>query len=150
MPTMPPRIPTMESGSRSAMQGSAENPSQAFWTGKRVLVVGNTGFKGSWLSLWLHRLGASVVGSCHCRHPRSRASVCAGPVSRISLPERVTTDIRELGRGDRAVKRGLSSPRSLFHLAAQSLVRGVLPPARRNLRDQCHGDGTTCWKPSRT
>ena len=34
--------------------------SSAFWRGRRVLVTGHTGFKGSWLSLWLHRLGADV------------------------------------------------------------------------------------------
>ena len=33
-----------------------------FWNGKRVLVTGHTGFKGGWLSLWLHQLGARVVG----------------------------------------------------------------------------------------
>ena len=35
---------------------------QSFWTGKRVLVLGHTGFKGAWLSLWLSRLGAHVFG----------------------------------------------------------------------------------------
>ena len=33
-----------------------------FWRGKSVLVTGNTGFKGAWLSLWLHQLGARVTG----------------------------------------------------------------------------------------
>ena len=33
-----------------------------FWAGKRVLVTGHTGFKGSWLCLWLQRLGAEVTG----------------------------------------------------------------------------------------
>ena len=33
-----------------------------FYKGKRVLVTGHTGFKGSWLSIWLHELGAEVVG----------------------------------------------------------------------------------------
>ena len=33
-----------------------------FWKGKKVLVTGHTGFKGSWLSLWLQSLGAEVVG----------------------------------------------------------------------------------------
>ncbi|MFY9260261.1 MAG: CDP-glucose 4,6-dehydratase, partial [Gallionella sp.] len=34
----------------------------AFWRGKRVLVTGHTGFKGSWLSLWLQSMGAQVIG----------------------------------------------------------------------------------------
>ena len=33
-----------------------------FWRGRRVLVTGHTGFKGAWLTLWLHRLGAHVTG----------------------------------------------------------------------------------------
>ena len=37
-------------------------PQAAFWRGRRVFLTGHTGFKGAWLSLWLHRLGASVVG----------------------------------------------------------------------------------------
>ena len=32
------------------------------WNGRRVLVTGHTGFKGGWLSLWLHRMGAKVTG----------------------------------------------------------------------------------------
>ena len=34
----------------------------AFWQGRRVLVTGHTGFKGSWLCAWLHRLGARKLG----------------------------------------------------------------------------------------
>src|SRR5208282_5376072 len=34
----------------------------SFWSGRRVLVTGHTGFKGSWLSLWLQRLGAELSG----------------------------------------------------------------------------------------
>jgi CDP-glucose 4,6-dehydratase len=35
---------------------------RAFWQGKRVFLTGHTGFKGSWLALWLERLGAEVTG----------------------------------------------------------------------------------------
>ena len=38
------------------------NPSCSFWNGKRVLLTGHTGFKGSWLAWWLQRLGAEVTG----------------------------------------------------------------------------------------
>ncbi len=37
-------------------------PDPTFWRGKRVLLSGHTGFKGSWLALWLQRLGAEVTG----------------------------------------------------------------------------------------
>ena len=37
-------------------------PSESFWRGRRVLVTGHTGFKGAWLTLWLHSLGARVTG----------------------------------------------------------------------------------------
>ena len=36
--------------------------SKSFWKNKKVLITGHTGFKGSWLSLWLHKLGANVYG----------------------------------------------------------------------------------------
>ena len=38
------------------------NPFADTYSGKRVLVTGHTGFKGSWLALWLHHLGADVAG----------------------------------------------------------------------------------------
>ena len=34
----------------------------SFWRGRRVLLTGHSGFKGSWLTLWLRRLGAQVIG----------------------------------------------------------------------------------------
>ncbi len=37
-------------------------PHNAFWVGRRVLVTGHTGFKGSWLTLWLLKMGAQVWG----------------------------------------------------------------------------------------
>lgn len=46
--------------------------SPEFWRGKRVLVTGHTGFKGSWLTLWLQSLGAQVSGFSSTRRP-SRA-----------------------------------------------------------------------------
>ena len=41
---------------------NSNNPNLEFWNGKKVLITGHTGFKGSWLSLWLHLLGAKVYG----------------------------------------------------------------------------------------
>ncbi len=44
----------------SSLEGMVIEPS--FWQGKRVFLTGHTGFKGSWLALWLQSLGAIVVG----------------------------------------------------------------------------------------
>ena len=42
--------------------GLDEMTDTSFWKNKTVLVTGHTGFKGSWLSIWLHELGAKVIG----------------------------------------------------------------------------------------
>jgi CDP-glucose 4,6-dehydratase len=88
------------------------------WSGRRVLVTGHTGFKGGWLSLWLHAQGARVTGYAlpTPTQPSFYESVAIG-----SLIEDVVADIRDLD----AVKRCLSTskPEVVFHLAAQSLVR---------------------------
>ena len=44
--------------------GTLENPgiNHSFWQGRNVFITGHTGFKGSWLSLWLSHLGANITG----------------------------------------------------------------------------------------
>lgn len=60
----------------------------AFYRGKRVLVTGHTGFKGSWLSIWLHELGAEVIGV-------SRASYSGrGNYVLSSIGKRIKADLR--------------------------------------------------------
>ena len=92
-----------------------------FWTGRRVLVTGHTGFKGAWLSLWLQHLGARVSG------------LAAGAPTRPSLFELAhvgdhmqqhAADIRDARRVDECV--AAASPEVLFHLAAQPIVRRAL------------------------
>jgi CDP-glucose 4,6-dehydratase len=89
-----------------------------FWPGKRVLVTGHTGFKGSWLALWLHSLGARVHG------------YALAPASTPSLWKLLGLDSEVKGRIDdvrdlAAVRRAFDEekPEIVFHLAAQSLVR---------------------------
>jgi len=89
-----------------------------FWRGKRVLLTGHTGFKGSWLSLWLQSMGAQVVG--YALAPPTEpslfevAGVGAGMTSVIG-------DIRDLEHL-RAVF-AEHKPEIVIHMAAQPLVR---------------------------
>jgi CDP-glucose 4,6-dehydratase len=91
----------------------------AFWRGRRVLLTGHTGFKGSWMSLWLQSLGADVHGLALAPPAGSpslfeAARVGAGLSSHIA-------DIRDLA-AVRAVMNACR-PEIVIHMAAQPLVR---------------------------
>jgi CDP-glucose 4,6-dehydratase len=89
-----------------------------FWQGKRVLLTGHTGFKGGWLTLWLHRLGAHVTGLSLL--PESTPNLYnAAKVSEIC--DSHIGDIRDHQIVDQVVKE--CQPEVIFHLAAQPLVR---------------------------
>ena len=89
-----------------------------FFSGKRVLITGDTGFKGSWLAIWLHSLGAKVLG--YALPPESKESHFA-LTGLDSLITHVKGDIRDAQRFRKVVQK--FQPEILFHLAAQSLVR---------------------------
>ena len=92
------------------------NPS--FWQGKRVLLTGHTGFKGSWLSLWLQSMGAQVTG--YALAPPTNpslfniAEVAQGMTSVIG-------DIRDLSNLQAVFAE--HQPEIVIHMAAQPLVR---------------------------
>ena len=87
--------------------------------GKRVLITGHTGFKGSWLAIWLHRLGAEVTGvALDPGTPRDNF-VLSGIGSRIK--EDIRADIRDRAALEDIFRR--CRPEIVFHLAAQPLVR---------------------------
>ncbi len=94
------------------------NPDPGFWRGRRVLVTGHSGFKGSWLGLWLARLGAAPVGLSLPAQDEAE-SERLGFLDHI-MPG-VTCDIRD-GRAVQAALERLA-PEIVLHLAAQPLVR---------------------------
>lgn len=92
--------------------------SHNFWRGKRVLVTGHTGFKGSWLSLWLHRLGAELTG---VSLPPATTPNLFGLIRINHLCRSHYVDIRDARTLDALVR--ATRPEIVFHLAAQPLVR---------------------------
>ena len=88
-----------------------------FWRGRRVLVTGHTGFKGSWLSLWLDALGAKVTGIALA--PLEPSLFTLANVE--AVVDHHTVDINHLDAMQAVFER--SAPDLVFHLAAQSLVR---------------------------
>jgi CDP-glucose 4,6-dehydratase len=93
-------------------------PNQAFWRGRRVLVTGHTGFKGTWLSLWLESLGAEVMGFALAPATEPSLFILSGIEESI---HHKLGDVRDLA-ALQAVVTGYR-PEIVFHLAAQSLVR---------------------------
>lgn len=100
------------------MESMVNSIDKGFWKNKKVFVTGNTGFKGSWLSLWLTELGASVRG--YSLPPTTSPSM----YNILGLDKRITTtkgnvcDYQKLSAA-------LSSfmPEIVIHMAAQPLVR---------------------------
>ncbi|MEY2787884.1 MAG: hypothetical protein RLZZ34_1027 [Verrucomicrobiota bacterium] len=94
-------------------------PDPKFWSGKRVLLTGHTGFKGSWLTLWLHQLGATVAGLS--LPPITDPSLFeSARVAEVCCLSRMG-DIRDRA-ATAAVIRDFR-PEIVLHLAAQPLVR---------------------------
>lgn len=89
-----------------------------FFNGKRVLVTGHTGFKGSWLSIWLHELGAEVIG--YGLDPYTdRDNFVLSKIGEKIVD--IRGDIRDKDRLESAFQK--YQPEIVFHLAAQPLVR---------------------------
>ena len=92
-------------------------PDIAFWSGRKVLITGHTGFKGSWLTIWLEKLGANLQG------------IGLPPITSPSLFEAVERKIKiqshvvDITNREYLEKRVAEfRPEVIFHLAAQPLV----------------------------
>ncbi len=87
--------------------------------GKRILVTGHTGFKGSWLSIWLNEMGAEVVGVGLAPYSEKDNYVLSG------IGNKIKADVRADIRDGKKMKEIFAEyqPAIVFHLAAQPLVR---------------------------
>ena len=88
------------------------------YNGRRVLITGHTGFKGSWLALWLHQLRANVSGLALAPEAGSKLFDSLGLSQKL---DHHLGDIRDAGLVDSVVAQ--TRPEIVFHLAAQPLVR---------------------------
>jgi CDP-glucose 4,6-dehydratase len=101
-------------------EGAMENlgVDNSFWRNKKVFITGNTGFKGSWLTLWLSSLGAEITG--YSLVPPTNPSLF--DECRLDFDiNSITGDIRNSEALSIAMK--TANPDIVFHLAAQPLVR---------------------------
>ncbi len=96
-----------------------QNTYSQIFNHKKVLVTGHTGFKGSWLSAWLHLLGAEVYGVSLDSPPSSPSHFDVAEFSNLVKDQRV--DIRKSSELSECVND--IKPDYVFHLAAQALVR---------------------------
>lgn len=89
-----------------------------FYKGKRVLITGHTGFKGSWLSIWLHHMGADVIG--YALNPPTQPNLfetygLSGIITSVYGDIRNHKNLRNVFND--------YQPQIVFHMAAQPLVR---------------------------
>ena len=89
-----------------------------FWKGKRVFLTGHTGFKGSWLSIWLQSLGANVTG--YALAPPTQPSLHESANIATDMHS-ILGDVRDLQSLQKAIHQ--AQPEIVMHLAAQPLVR---------------------------
>ena len=94
-------------------------PNRSFWKGRRVFLTGHTGFKGSWLSLWLDALGAEVTG--YALDPPTQPSLYEQANVAATVRTSICADIRDFPRLKSIIDE--FRPDVVIHMAAQPLVR---------------------------
>lgn len=93
-------------------------PNAEFWASQRVLLTGHTGFKGSWLSLWLDALGARIFGFAL---PPDQTPSLYSKIEPIDRLHSIIDDLRDVSAVGQAVE--AARPTIVIHMAAQALVR---------------------------
>ena len=94
-------------------------PDRSFWKDRRVFLTGHTGFKGSWLSLWLDALGADVTG--YALDPPTQPNLYEQANVAAVVRTSICADIRDFPRFKSALAE--CRPDVVIHMAAQSVVR---------------------------
>ena len=92
--------------------------SSGFWVGKRVFLTGHTGFKGSWLALWLQQLGAHLTG--YALAPSTQPNLFGLAEVAVGM-DSYMGDVRDEAALNRAMQS--AQPEIVIHMAAQALVR---------------------------
>ena len=102
---------------KSSLESLVVNPN--FWKSKKVFITGHTGFKGGWLSLWLHSMGAELHG--YALNPILEPSFYVSTKLALLFKTNTIADIRD----KKALKKIIDEvkPDIVFHMAAQPLVR---------------------------
>ncbi|MEN6405086.1 MAG: CDP-glucose 4,6-dehydratase, partial [Thermoguttaceae bacterium] len=124
----------LELGQR-ALEGVVMPPLATQFSGRSALITGHTGFKGSWLTIWLHQLGAQVSG--YALAPPTEPSNFQVAGVRELLQHHYQADVLDAAALDRALDE--TRPEVIFHLAAQSLVRESYQDPRRTFAVNVQG-----------
>ena len=105
-----------------------------FFNGKRVLLTGHTGFKGAWMALWLHEMGANVIG--YALDPEYEDSLS----EKTKLSEKIIDirgDVRDLEKLEGVFKE--HKPEIVIHMAAQAILRRSYDTPRDNFETNIMG-----------
>lgn len=108
------------------------------YRGKKVLVTGNTGFKGSWLTVWLHLLGARVFGFSD--EVPTTPSIYEAAGLKALLHRQFWADISDYASVKQAIEE--AAPDVIFHLAAQPIVRESVTHPLRTFQTNILGSAT--------
>lgn len=94
-------------------------PNKNFWKNKNVFITGHTGFKGSWLCIYLNLLGAKVTG--YSLKPNTVPSLFNLAKIKKIIKKSIFADVKDFSLLFKTIKK--AKPQIIFHLAAQPLVR---------------------------